>query len=540
MQSSEEKGLDTSQPAVGLSTSTLLPTEASSECSKKLLSGQLTYSQAIQDSHLEEQDFAVLPLGRPALHNPEDRFYSKEEVLFFASLKSSFETALKSEEIPAGTEIKAEDSREYIDSLVPSTSRKRLSSAEGAQSSARKSTRLDAQKARKAATEHWETLGLSEADLQWLGRPALSEPYARVYNDQELLKLAAIKEGFQNSKQDEINQQREVEREMRLKRQAQIDAESQEWNVAMKQWHIDLLEEIQHSHISTLPLDIWERILKSLCDDIELYGVRAPSVIARDISNASIVNKEIYAASLPAFKHLSSLCSPLKNMIRLLSNEHYSRKASCKTVAEDHLWDSLISDPSLLRMTDLKTMRQNLRLPGFEKKAMTIFQLVERMGLKHPTPVPARLVLAVREEKSQKPPVDLNSASYCAGYHDHYYRTTNEKSAFQLRSECISRGTSTMGALKAASLRDLPSSYQAGYSYTYRGYERRWMLCESVVSTSNYQDIAASLTCFKLSRGIVCCICLLSQPSMKKVLAMIWPDKSVLLNFPWRDEQLVF
>ena len=74
-------------------------------------------------------------------------------------------------------------------------------------------------------------------------------------------------------------------------------------------WPTQAVKLRPYSSGSMLPVDTWMEILKMLCRDIEMDGVRSASVVARDICNASQASKELWTASQVALQHLSSLCS---------------------------------------------------------------------------------------------------------------------------------------------------------------------------------------------------------------------------------------
>ena len=160
------------------------------------------------------------------------------------------------------------------------------------------------------------------------------------------------------------------------RRRARTDAQHKDCKQAISQWQKSTLRELQHSHDSLLPLDLWTRILKSLCDEIELKGVRGPSVIARELSLISQVNKELYAASQPAFQHLSNLCPSLDSIVKRL--RAYKCNSAIKEVTTEHgvvlpwacsdsipdtpQWDAFVSDPKSLKAAELRFLCSAMHL----------------------------------------------------------------------------------------------------------------------------------------------------------------------------------
>ena len=262
---------------------------------------------------------------------------------------------------------------------------------------------------------------------------------------------------------------RKVRKTARLaRRRAQTDAQHKDCKQAISQWQKSTLRELQHSRDSLLPLDLWTRILKSLCDDIELKGVRGPSVIAREISLISQVNKELYAASQPAFQHLSNLCPSLDSIVKRLRDyrcnsavkevitEHgvvYAR-ASSDLIPDTPQWDAFVSDPKSLRSGELKSLCSAMHLTVSRPKAVLIQALMKSMNLHYPTPTPACLIFAVQFERQK----NLSSIDEKEQLSDSLRRAKGEKwgtsyggsKLFDFRRECSAIHVSTTEALKAA------------------------------------------------------------------------------------------
>ena len=137
---------------------------------------------------------------------------------------------------------------------------------------------------------------------------------------------------------------------------------------------------IAYTSGSELPIEIWEMILVAVCKDIDVEGVRGPSVIARDLINASMASKELYSASLPAFQHLSSFCPPMP-------------------CGADELWNAFVSDPMAMRLEDIKTLAKKSSVKVSQPRPALIVQLMNYMKLQRPSRIPAKLLKAVMRER---------------------------------------------------------------------------------------------------------------------------------------------
>ena len=188
---------------------------------------------------------------------------------------------------------------------------------------------------------------------------------------------------------------------------AQNEAQHNECKQAISQWPESTLKELQHSGDSLLPLDLWTKIFKIFCDDLEIDGVRGPSVIARELSLISRVNKDFYAASLPAFQHLSNLCLTIESAVTEL--RHYSpvRRFSTEhggydvppSIPDPPQWDAFVSDPKSLKAAELRSLCAAMHFSTSRPKAVLIRKLMQSVSLEYPTPTPARLVFAIQCER---------------------------------------------------------------------------------------------------------------------------------------------
>ena len=149
-----------------------------------------------------------------------------------------------------------------------------------------------------------------------------------------------------------------------------------------------------------------------LCKDVDQHEgyVRKESIInaAKDISQASSVNKELYAASLPAFNNLSQLCCPLTELVpnarRVKPNRRRRRGVYWYgmqpeepeiPIPEANLWNEFVTDPLGPKACELQSLCVALGLHKTNPKAVMAHDIMQQIGLKHATRVPACLVLTV-------------------------------------------------------------------------------------------------------------------------------------------------
>ena len=282
--------------------------------------------------------------------------------------------------------------------------------------------------------------GLVAGDLQYLGLPASEKPWDRKYDTEELKYIAAKKKAFEKNCKIEGEAKKAAEESAKIKEREQ---EQQAGVNFLKKWQEKRkLTDLKPQSDSKLPADIWIKILKLMSTDLELNGVRGPSVIARDLCNVSRVNKELYIASLPAFEHLSSLCKPIQTEIQLETRSPY-----CSSVPQDidNLWAMLITEPTSLKTGQLNSMLSAFQIHGTWSKVVTTHKLLQQLGINRPTRYPACILIAVRQEKHQK---DWHVSSL-------YSRATEEAlpfplTTFAVRKHCVKDGFATSSALVAA------------------------------------------------------------------------------------------
>ena len=224
--------------------------------------------------------------------------------------------------------------------------------------------------------EYIRTLGLSETDLELLED---LDPISQ-----------KLRWKTHSHPRDAVHFLHDIGMEKREKLKTQLNQEinqkveqySQECRQIMASWKraqptLGYSEDSKYS----LPLDVWSRILDHLCDDTKLNDIRGPSVVARDLCNASKTSKDLYAASLPAFQRLSSLCA--------------------ENVLERH-WQCLLSDPwnsELLSDKDLATLLKRVGVREFGSREVKVTLLYKAVKQTQPIRLPAKLILSVQAEK---------------------------------------------------------------------------------------------------------------------------------------------
>ena len=177
-----------------------------------------------------------------------------------------------------------------------------------------------------------------------------------------------------------------------------------------------------------LPLDVLEKILKFLCNDFEPNGVRACSVISRDLVNASMACKELHVASRAAFRHLK--------------NVQLGQSGVRSTPQEGGLLDQFLSDPNSLRLDQIRSIAKSCGVKVSQPKPVLIMDVLNVMNLKAPSQIPASVLMAVNLEKTR---CDSAFCSQCMKIEA--FRTA--KSEFSLRIACTEVGLTTLAHLKA-------------------------------------------------------------------------------------------
>ena len=260
--------------------------------------------------------------------------------------------------------------------------------------------------------------GLLALDLRWYGRPTDRAAQYRKHKIKDLDEIAARKKAFLEAvPHDRIN------RTLQLKRA--YKERHQECKKSVSQWEqpseAAVLKSIKHSTHCNLPIDVWGKILGYLCENMELDGVRGPSVVARDISSAAISCKEIYAASLPAFQRLSTLCRSISASLQLGERRvWYRRPESLAGISpDDQMWESFVRNPKSVKAKNIKALHHELGLTGCHQKSIMISEVLNALKLMQPSLIPARLLIAVMKERTQLPEELIESCSHVPALDNH-------------------------------------------------------------------------------------------------------------------------
>ena len=299
--------------------------------------------------------------------------------------------------------------------------------------------------------------GLRASDLRYFGRPAREIIYNRKFEKDDLEYIALKKKSFQSDYKNEGAAKKQAVKAAKVK---QRDDENQSALEILKLWQKkSKTANFKPQSDSGLPLDIWSKIMKLLCDDVEIKGVRGPSVIARELCNLSMVNKELYSATLPAFQHLSTLCRPIQCLLPISSSyttdeSDLEEMEDTRVRVEDRLWESFVSDPASMTQAQLKSMCQATQLHSASTKATTALRLLRQIGIEQPTRIPARLLISVKKERKEilrdlpelyrratSAPTTVTLMPVWIFGHKGYC-------AFDLRIKCVKAGLPTLKALR--------------------------------------------------------------------------------------------
>ena len=221
---------------------------------------------------------------------------------------------------------------------------------------------------------HAYNLGLRNSDLNLLDDLDPLEPNVRVMAQKYPRDTVSFLHSMGKEKRARVKSLLAEDTEQR------VDQYSQECRQVLNSWKA-AKPTIGYSENSKLPLDVWIRILEHLSDDMQLDDIRGPSVVARDLCNASMTSKDLHAASLPAFQRLSSLC-PRKDF--------------------EHHWQYVLSDPwnsELLSDSAITALLRVAKLREFGSREVKVIMLYRSVNQAQPTRLPARLILTVLEEK---------------------------------------------------------------------------------------------------------------------------------------------
>ena len=141
--------------------------------------------------------------------------------------------------------------------------------------------------------------------------------------------------------------------------------------------------------------------------------------MARDLCNASMTSKELYAASMPAFWRLSNFCSKIDM---------------------EHTWIRLLSNPKSLSDQEILDLTEHCKLRPFGSRAVKLIGLLKVLGVSKPTRLPARLLMTVHVEKFKVSEPFRHLAGIQAF-------STCQQSDFHYRKALIAEGLPTVEAL---------------------------------------------------------------------------------------------
>ena len=225
---------------------------------------------------------------------------------------------------------------------------------------------------------------LKDEDFAHLKYKKVTNPHCasaapmRRYNVEEVKKLAKAKEerrAYELEHADEIKAAKDAEKKAKAK--AYLDI----CTAKVKTWQDGALTSLPYCSGTSLHLDIWEKILNKLCEDLDTKGLRGPSVIARDLINASLTCKELFAAVLPAMQSLGQMCP------------------SISPTVSDELWSDFMLRPNNLLLSEIKTLAKSGGVKVSQQKPIIIAELIQSLGLTRPIRIPARLLKEVVREK---------------------------------------------------------------------------------------------------------------------------------------------
>ena len=228
-----------------------------------------------------------------------------------------------------------------------------------------------------------------------------------------------------------------------------------------------------------LPHDLWIKILKTLVNDLELDGVRGPSVIARELGVAAQVNRELHAASWQAFEYLASQCQPIEESLACIGNmaaEHAMGSSPSSPLStsstqshtefpcaelSDTAWDILIHNPGALTLGELRILYSAAGLKLYSVSFTCLVTALKcHVDLEYPSAAPVRLRLAVTQEKRQsiinsRRLFDAASVSHLGrSYRDLFGYLAYGVTFFKARKRCIELGYHNMQALMIAAAAD--------------------------------------------------------------------------------------
>ena len=298
---------------------------------------------------------------------------------------------------------------------------------------------------------------LLETEVRHLELPRLKDAYLDElivpfqYYESDVKRLAELKQSqvdfdarqlkakqlFEEAQEQEkqkffVNLKAECQQASTASREIRNEELSRQCATKLDKWKNGALVELQYTAGTDLPLEIWEVILKQLCSDLELEGVRGASVVARDIINASMACKELYAAALPALHHLGTCCPSV-------------------LAGDDKTWDRLASSPCSITRQDIWfSSMAEVRQSGYYSHEVKLVQLMRYLGLRRPSRAPASLLRAVLSEKIE--PDDSEFSRLCQASELITLQTDKALTSFNFRLSCMQLGCGTSEHLLEAGI----------------------------------------------------------------------------------------
>ena len=297
---------------------------------------------------------------------------------------------------------------------------------------------------------------LLEKEVRHLELPRLKEAYLDVlivpfqYYESDVKRLAELKQSqvdfdarqlkakqlFEEAQEQEeqkffVNLKAECQQASAASEKIRSEELSRQCATVIDKWNEGALVELPYTAGTDLPLEIWEIILKKLCSDLELEGVRGASVVARDIINASMACKELYAAALPALHHLGTCCPSV-------------------LAGDDKTWDRLASSPCSITRPDIYLSSMAEVKCGYHSHEIKLVQLMRYLGLRRPSRAPASLLRAVLSEKIK--PDDSDFSRLCQASELITLQTDKALTSFNFRLSCMQLGCGTSEHLLEAGI----------------------------------------------------------------------------------------
>ena len=136
---------------------------------------------------------------------------------------------------------------------------------------------------------------------------------------------------------------------------------------------------VRHSDVIGLPMDVMDEIVMTIARSIEPRGVRGPCLVVRSIANIGLV------------------CWDFHQCIRR-ALEFVGERSELESLPVS-LCDRVVSDPTSLKLTELKEIARNVGAPVSGTKAEVIINVLRKFGLDRPCRMPSKCLRAVYLER---------------------------------------------------------------------------------------------------------------------------------------------